>query len=654
MKAPLHGLRSLRASTMRCLLLAGVLLSFAHTGQSQSIDSLEAVLAKNEGIEKINTHLKLAELYDGNDWEKSVSHAKAALTLANDLQHDSLRFESNFALSRSYLGMGDYQQARTAGDDALTFSFDSLTRGDALQNLGRVYEEGGEYQRATEYLLEAITIFQRLGNERAIANTYNSLSFVYRAMDQPEKAIEVLSEARTIYERIGAKNRVAGIIFNMGLISMDMKKYKEAIPLFHLAVQGLDESKEPQKFSSYYNNLSNCYQQMLKLNPTYYDSALYFGKKNLALKQQLKDLRGIANAHNGLAATYERASDYTHSYSHATSALQIADSLQLKNIKKNALAYLITAQIGLRKFDNLNDHFEEVLDVIEEINDETSSRTLTEMTTKYETEKKEAENQLLVTTNAQQSRLNLILSIGGGVLLVLLGLVTYFYRDKQKANAQLAVQNKQIESNLREKEALLREIHHRVKNNLQVISSLLNMQSYYLDDPRMINAIAEGQNRVKAMALIHQKLYQTEHLSEIDFQEYTEQLISHLATAFGQSGKNIRSAVNGSAIKLDIDTAIPLGLILNELITNAYKYAFNGVQQGSLKVDLTRDDSRCYHLRISDSGAGLPADFNEEKLNSLGLKLVRMLIEQLDGSLTISNEPGASFYIRFHETRLTA
>ena len=233
-------------------------------------------------------------------------------------------------------------------------------------------------------------------------------------------------------------------------------------------------------------------------------------------------------------------------------------------------------------------------------------------------------------------------------------MLAYFYRGKQKVNEKLALQNKKIESNLREKEALLREIHHRVKNNLQVISSLLNMQSYYLDDPRMINAIAEGQNRVKAMALIHQKLYQTDHLSEIDFQEYTEQLISHLATALSEPGKTIRSSVNGSAIKLDIDTAIPLGLILNELITNAYKYAFGSMNEGKLQIDLKQDEARIYHLRISDSGQGLPADFSESRLNSLGLKLVRMLIEQLDGSLTITNEPGASFYIQFKETRLSA
>jgi two-component sensor histidine kinase len=318
------------------------------------------------------------------------------------------------------------------------------------------------------------------------------------------------------------------------------------------------------------------------------------------------------------------------------------------------LDYLITSEIALKKLSKLNDHFIAHKELIEELDKESYSNTLSEMAAKYETEKKEAENKQLVIANTQQSRLNWILATGSGLLLIMVIALLYFYRDKRKANVKLEQQKRQIQSNLQEKEALLREIHHRVKNNLQVISSLLNMQSYYLDDPRMINAIAEGQNRVKAMALIHQKLYQTDHLSEIDFQEYTEQLINHLATAMGHQYGKVHSTVNGSSLKLDIDTAIPLGLILNELITNAYKYAFSADKEGSFNVHLTRDEAAYYHLRISDSGQGLPADFNEEDLNSLGLKLVRMLTEQLDGSLTISNEPGASFYIRFKESKLSA
>jgi two-component sensor histidine kinase len=149
-------------------------------------------------------------------------------------------------------------------------------------------------------------------------------------------------------------------------------------------------------------------------------------------------------------------------------------------------------------------------------------------------------------------------------------------------------------------------------------------------------------------------LYQTEQLSEIDFQEYADQLIDHLATVFGHPDKKINSHVNGYNIKLDIGTAIPLGLILNELVTNAYKYAFKDASGGDLKIELQIEKDQHYNLTVMDNGQGLPKDFDETKLNSLGLKLVRMLIEQLDGSVTIQSGKGTSFYIRFKETRMSA
>lgn len=631
-----------------------LLLSTGSFLYAQHIDSLKAALQQASGTPQIILNLQLADAFTSKDWEKSVGYATQAFKLSKKYANDSLIFESCFILSKSYHGLGNYDSALTYAQAALDKSFDARSKASTLHHLGRIYESRSQYEQSLQFYLQAIPLHKSIGNKKGLANTLNSMAFVYKGMEQYDKAVEILKESKTLYEELGNKERLAGVTFNIGLMTMEMNNYAEAIPYFRKAMEGLTEAKEPYKFSSYYNNLANCFEKLLNTNALYYDSALYYGEKNLVLKTQLKDYRGIANAHNVLAATYERNSDYTNSYAHANAALKIADSLKLNSIKKNALSYLVTAEIGLKKLSNVNQHFEEYITVSDKLNDESRSRTLSEMATKYETQKKEERNQQLLMINNQQIKLNWFLGICGIVSLTLLVMLAILFRGKQKVNQKLETQKLQIESSLHEKEALLREIHHRVKNNLQVISSLLNMQSYYLDDPRMIRAIAEGQNRVKAMALIHQKLYQTDHLSEIDFQEYTEQLIGHLSTAFSEPGKNIHSQVNGSALKLDIDTAIPLGLILNELITNAYKYAFSGVTDGSLLVELKQDDAHYYHLRIADSGKGLPADFNEAKLNSLGLKLVRMLIEQLDGSLTVTNESGVCFDIHFKQSKLSA
>jgi two-component system, sensor histidine kinase PdtaS len=252
------------------------------------------------------------------------------------------------------------------------------------------------------------------------------------------------------------------------------------------------------------------------------------------------------------------------------------------------------------------------------------------------------------------------------ILVLLLGLVFVALSSRRqsiKANQELQTQKLAIEEknvlisqSLGEKEALLKEIHHRVKNNLQIISSLLNLQSASLEDSSALEAIKEGQNRVKSIALIHQKLYQTEDLSRVDFQEYCEQLVSFLQSAFKQSGKSIEAKVEANSIQLDIDTAVPLGLIINELVTNAYKYAFINQDIGVIQINL-RKKGTGLQLTIRDSGVGMPASFELAKAKSLGMKLVNILSRQLKGSAQWENDRGAVFLINFKESaarKLTA
>ena len=214
----------------------------------------------------------------------------------------------------------------------------------------------------------------------------------------------------------------------------------------------------------------------------------------------------------------------------------------------------------------------------------------------------------------------------------------------------MSQKNSLIQEQNEQKELLLKEIHHRVKNNLQVVSSLLDLQSRGIEDEGALATFMEGQNRVKAMALIHQKLYQNEDLATIDFAEYAENLMKELAGIY-PAGSNVNSSIRteGKA-EFDIDTAVPLGLILNELISNAYKYAFGQGQEGELSVAVEALGEGKHQLTVSDSGAGLPEGFDFTKAKSLGLRLVRRLAKQLYGSVTYSYETGAKFVIIFTDT----
>jgi two-component sensor histidine kinase len=206
-----------------------------------------------------------------------------------------------------------------------------------------------------------------------------------------------------------------------------------------------------------------------------------------------------------------------------------------------------------------------------------------------------------------------------------------------------------IKASLREKEVLLKEVHHRVKNNLQVISSLLDMQACSVQDRAAIAALEDSQYRVRTMAYVHERLYQSENLAEIDVTEYLESLVGHLMAAY--KGGTHQVAVNTSIapIALDLDSAISLGLIANELVSNCLKYAFPPEHTGLCEVDVsldTRDGDRVT-LLVSDNGVGLPPDLSIESAQSLGLRLVEMLTQQLRGTLELDRSEGTAFRLTF-------
>ena len=211
-----------------------------------------------------------------------------------------------------------------------------------------------------------------------------------------------------------------------------------------------------------------------------------------------------------------------------------------------------------------------------------------------------------------------------------------------------------IKSSLEEKEVLLKEIHHRVKNNLQVISSLLDLQADKIKDKEALLSFKESQNRVKTMALIHEKLYQSADLAKIDFSEYLESLTGYLFRSYQVNPNTITMKITKDNVQLDVDTAIPCGLIINELVSNSLKHAFPDGREGEICIDFhCEKDNKgtsgpCrYTLVTRDSGVGLPHDVDIKKSDSLGLTLITTLVKQLRGTLDIYNDNGATFKITF-------
>ncbi len=200
---------------------------------------------------------------------------------------------------------------------------------------------------------------------------------------------------------------------------------------------------------------------------------------------------------------------------------------------------------------------------------------------------------------------------------------------------------------LHEKEVLLREIHHRVKNNMQVISSLLSLKAASVQDPIVKEVFKESQVRIRSMALVHERLYSATDLAHVDFADYLSKLYAHLATSFSVPSDRISVRYDLDEFPLDINMAVPCGLIATELISNAMKHAFPGERKGTIVVALKREGAGGIRLTVTDDGVGFPAQFDCRNADSLGMQIVNMLVEQIDGRLELGAGPGTSIAVIF-------
>ena len=284
-------------------------------------------------------------------------------------------------------------------------------------------------------------------------------------------------------------------------------------------------------------------------------------------------------------------------------------------------------------------------------------RQAEELQVLYETEEKEAQIALLnqkaklEEANLKQATLVRNVTIAGIVVALLIAALLFRQsKQRKRTNKVITQKNDQLERLLTEKEWLVKEIHHRVKNNLQIVMSLLNSQSAYIDNPYALTAIHDSQHRVYAMSLIHQKLYGSENVTAIDMSVYIRELVSYLADSF-DTGQRIRFEYRIDPLELDVGQAVPIGLILNEAITNAIKYAFPDGRSGVIAISLTRTEGHHCTLIIADNGIGLPARAENKKPGSLGMSMMEGLSEDLEGSFSIESNRGTTIKLSFAQER---
>jgi two-component sensor histidine kinase len=537
---------------------------------------------------------------------------------------------------------------------------------------GRMFANLLVLDSASIYFNKAEKGYIAVNDKKGQAKTYFKMAWVARKKGEIDVALKKDLEGLKLMETIDDK---AGICDAMTRISDDLtiqNRLKEALYYAEKAIKIADDfNLTSEKFFVNFN-AANVAMASLKFEQSYayYDKALTIAKEqNMGLPSLADISNGRANALKRLGkykealAGYEKcleyatASNYQNAISTATANLGEVNLL-LGNYKE-ALGYqLETVRLQEQNNDNSNltENYHHLSTIYAKLGDYKTALTykqkaytmrdsvasmesdakMSEMLTKYETKKKEETIASQETTISQQK---LIKSLFIGLAILLLGLliIGYIsYQSRAKKNKLLAIKNA-------ENELLLKEIHHRVKNNLEVVSGLLALQSSQIDDQSTKDAMQESQNRVNSIGIVHQKLYQGTNLGAVEMKDYVLNLSESILDSFGATGKvNLELAME--KLDLDIDTAVPLGLIINELITNTIKYAFPNNENGTLTIKLEKQQDTILQLVVSDNGVGKSGITHG---TGFGGQLISLLTNQLNGTLTEENQNGTTVIIDF-------
>lgn len=479
--------------------------------------------------------------------------------------------------------------------------------------IGGVYFNQENYEKAEKYWKKSFNVAQEYKSAKELANASNNLGELKRLNNQPKKALQFYQYALNIQQAIQDSTGLLVSWGNIGTAYLKKGQPDSAKYYYDTAYQWaqvLEDSVRLLHTSrdyGAYHQLTNNVQQALDWN-----------KKTLELAQAQKDTSILIEVHKKFVQLYEKQKNWDALLVHQKQWTALQQAQILKKSKKMAMQ--IEAEYVV------NQHEKEVL-------------------------KLRQEAALQQEKNRQQSIIQWSISL---VLLLLLLAALWTLHLIRKHNKEVNHHLQKIKQQNKEKETLLQEIHHRVKNNLQVVTSLLNLQSHDIEDVAIKDLFAQSQYRINSMAIVHEMLYQSSNLSAINYQEYLEQLIQRLIRSMKGKGQEIQLEMDIAPISLNVDTAVPLGLLITELITNSLKYGLEKGKVGVLTVHLKPYEEESYLLEIGDNGKGIGKDWTQaSKPKSLGLRLVRQLVLQLEGELTLNTEKqGTHYQLYFQEIKM--
>jgi two-component system, sensor histidine kinase PdtaS len=597
--------------------------------------------------------LKLKEKYYlGLPGDRALAYASALAGKADTIRVDTIRKTAWLRVAQVYLKF-DKEQLAEPFIQKLTLPLqkagDFVKESTLLNDLGKFCYQLGKDSLAVKYFSNSILLGEKLNNNTILAVPYSNMTILFLRRGMNDKCIDFGLKTLELAQQSGSLHIENEITTVVGEAYERKGELQKAYAFFERSLALANENGAREFI---YQNLGKLCMVNIKLNRM--DTADYYAIK---LKKELGKSKNMAVfPNNALAEMSLVHKKFTEARNYAM--LAIRNSKDAPRRPFGAYSVLYRAYKGLNKPDSALMAYETYWELYAPKVLGEKDNIVLEIEQKFQSYQKEQEITLLKKDKELGDTQRKGAYIIAGFLAVTAFLYYTRYRIKKKSSDALTLkgieiekQRELIQTSLSEKETLLREIHHRVKNNLQIISSLLNIQSAHIEDENILASIKEGQSRVQAMSLIHQNLYLSENINNVDIESYLQQLVVYLSDMFGGKEKSISVSVNAPGIHFDIDTAIPLGLIVNELVSNAYKYAFENQVSGNINVGIKSIGTEDYELLVEDNGSGFKGDISMEKSISLGLKLVKILSRQLRGTFSASSEMGASFLITFKDLR---
>lgn len=652
----------------------------------------EEYLEAESVILNLRDKKELLEIYDGltkvwivaNDEERALEYAVKSYELQQiegDIKSISDRL---IEIGNVYFHFSNYEKA-------LDYYYQALDIEEANQlvwrqglirhNLSMAYYKLGDFAEAQKNINLLLENADQGKNRWEYADGLSFRGYLQGKMEKYELALQDYYAALKIYNEIKDFSSQVEILISIGNIQILSGKIKQAKDTYLQAREMANRYNHVTGLASLENNLA----VIAEINKDY-DEAIKKNITSLNLEKSDKNMIGIITSLYNLGNLYLTLSNYDNSVKSFLQSLELSQGLGEDFLIKEIYFRLAELYTQTGEYKKALEFHKKYSDLNYELN-------IADLQTRFEVGKKRYEVELLkkqnTILNLQKSRM----WMGMLSLAILVVLMIWVNASKSKVNKALKIEvrersrtenelkkikseleqrvmlrtseltrlneslqnevsdrrqyQEKLELSLEEKDVMMKEIHHRVKNNMQVISSLLKMQANYIDDETIVGIFDDSYHRVKSMSLIHEKLYRSDDLARIDFQDYVQSLTSLLMNTFTPPCQ-IEFEFNLRDILLDVNIAIPCGLIINEIITNSLKYAFADRKHGKLIINMTHDLFSGYILKIKDNGIGLPEGFDVNKTRSLGMRLVYLLSEdQLEGKVEIVSDNGTEFIITF-------